>query len=319
MSVSLTLLSTCAAAGLGAAAIVSLCADLFFRDRQRIQERMRQEFQAPEQRASKSPLFRNLHQLHAKTAGGQSKQRDFRAECQWWLEQSGVSWTAEQLIAAAVILGLCGVGTLYWLSGRWYLALLGITAALFPWAAVELYRRRRRGLLTIQLPEAFDQMRRSVRAGQTLMTAMQQISNDFPSPLADEFAVCCQQQQLGMSQAAALQDLARRVSIMELQMFVVAVLVQREVGGNSAELLGNLSNVVRQRFRLALRVKALTGEGRMQAFVLALLPIVAGAAIYFLNRDYAQVLLDRPSLLAGLACCEVIGVLWIRRIVHVEH
>ncbi len=99
----------------------------------------------------------------------------------------------------------------------------------------------------------------------------------------------------------------------------MALLVQRESGGNCAEILSNLSEVVRKRLRLVGRVKALTGEGRLQAAVLSLLPIAAFVAIYLLNREYANVLLQRPWLLVGLAASEILGTLWIRRIVTIEY
>lgn len=304
MNETLTLLSTCTATGVGVAAIVSLCADMFLRDRARIQQRLKQEFH-PEARqsAQKSPLFRDLKMLQAKT-GGELQWKNLSAKFDLQLEQAGVSWSKAQVVGASLIGGGAAAGALFLIA---------------PFVTVEAYRQRRRAMLCRQLPDAFDQMRRSVRAGQSLMTSMRQIASEFPAPLADEFEMCCQQQDLGLSLAASLQDLARRVNIMELQMFVVAVLVQRDVGGNTAEMLGNLSHVVRQRFRLASRVQALTGEGRMQAVVLGMLPVAAGAAMYLLNPEYAQVLLDRPRLLAALFVSELIGALWIRRIVNFDY
>jgi tight adherence protein B len=315
------LLATFAAAMLGVVAAVSLTADLWFRDRIQIRKRLARDFQ-PQHKPSpqKSPLFRDLTALHAKTAGGRRQWRD------WWLlftlqvERSGLPWSPQLIAGMAFALSAAAAVGIYLVTRQWIgAAVAGVVGFQIPFFGIEAQRQRRRGQLCRQLPDAFDQMKRSIRSGQSIMTAMRQIADEFPAPLANEFETCCQQQELGLPQAAALQDFARRVNIMELQLFVVAVLVQRDVGGNSAEMLGNLAQVVRQRFRLASRVKALTGEGRMQAIVLALLPLLAGGLILAINPEYAQVLLDRPNVLLALLASEIIGALWIRRIVNFEY
>jgi tight adherence protein B len=106
---------------------------------------------------------------------------------------------------------------------------------------------------------------------------------------------------------------------MELQLFVVAMLVQRRSGGNPIEILENLSEVIRKRVRLRGKVHACTSEGRMQAVVLSILPVLAFAALLFLNRTYAQILLDRPKLLLAVAGWQIVGIFWIRRIVNFQY
>lgn len=319
MNATLTLLSACAAASLGAVAIISLYADLYLRDRLRIRQRLQQQFpQAQKSAPQKSPLFRDLKLLHATTE--RQAQRDLWTRFKTCVEQSGLSCTPWQIISLALGGAAIVTGAVSLFTGKYIAALaLGGIAFLAPFLAVKMCRERRRTMFCHQLPDAFDQMRRSIQAGQSFMTAMRQIAHEFPAPLADEFTMCCQQQDLGLSQGLALQELARRTNVMELQMFVVAVLVQRDLGGNLAEMLGNLAEVVRKRFRLASRVKALTGEGRMQATVLAMLPFIAGGMMLVLHYEYAQVLLDRPRLLLVLLISEVIGALWIRRIINFDY
>jgi tight adherence protein B len=116
----------------------------------------------------------------------------------------------------------------------------------------------------------------------------------------------------------ALQDLARRTGVMELQMFVVALLVHRNTGGNLADILQSLSEVIRKRTRLRGKVKAATGEGRLQAIVLSVLPLAAFVGLLVINRPYAQILLDRPALLLSVLAAEALGSLWIRQIVNFE-
>jgi tight adherence protein B len=166
------------------------------------------------------------------------------------------------------------------------------------------------------LPEAFEMMSRAIKSGQTVSGAFQVVARDFASPLKEEFAYCHEQQCLGLPQDVALRELARRTSVMELQMLVVAILVQRQSGGNPVLLLENLASVVRKRLRLKTKVKALTGEGRMQALVLLLLPPLLLAAIYFLNRSYAEKLLEHPELLWGMAGSEAVGAFCIWKILN---
>lgn len=312
--------STVMAAVLAIGALITLFSDALFRDKAQIQKRLQNEFQLPEkQNSPKSPLFRDLKMLQSKTSGGNGW-REIWAKFPVQVEQSGLSWSPVMIALAAVLVSLLlAIVACFLTHGVIIPIAVGVSGLSLPFFVVEFFRHRRRERLCQQLPDAFDQMKRAVRAGQPLSTAMQQIALDFPAPLGDEFAMCCQKQELGLSQTIAMHDLARRVNIMELQMFVVAVLVQRDVGGNAAEMLGNLAGVVRQRFRLTSRVKALTAEGRMQAVVLALMPFLAGGIMMFMNFEYAQVLIDQPKILTALLISEVIGVLWIRRIVNFDY
>jgi tight adherence protein B len=160
---------------------------------------------------------------------------------------------------------------------------------------------------------------RAVSAGQTVPAALQIIAQDFERPICEEFALCYEQQNLGMSRESALRKLAKRTGIMELQIFVVAVLVQAKSGGDLVELLDNLAAMVRKRLKLKDRIRALTGEGRMQALVLIVLPIMAFLGVLLIAPDYAQSLLDRPWLLAGTAGAQLMGAMWIRQIVNFEY
>lgn len=290
--------------------------DRLISDRMQVQQRLAEVFSASRSPNQRAQLFGDLKLLHAQTNRDQKRlwHRFTTA-----VEQSGLSVSPERLLA----LGLCFGGpsgiAIGLISPFPWLALpVGLLGTALPLVYVEWKRRGRREKLCRQLAAAFDQMKRAVRAGQSVTGAMQLVANDFRAPLGDEFAICCQQQGLGLPFRTALRDLARRTGVMELQILAVALLVQRESGGNCVEVLANLSDVVRKRLHLAGRVKALTGEGRMQAIVLSLLPIAAFIAIYFLNREYAEVLLRHPALLGGIIASEILGTLWIRRIISIE-
>jgi len=236
------------------------------------------------------------------------------------LEQSDSRMTVF-LFLFLVLVSAVTIGTLATiLRPSWISALLGsLAGGLLPYFWLFLQRQRRLTRLRDQLPEAFDLMRRAVQSGQTMQMSMQIVSKECSLPINREFARCCEQYSLGLPQEAILKELARRNDIMEFRIFVVAMLVQRMSGGNPVELLENLAQRVRKRKRLRDRVQAFTSEGRMQAFVLCVLPVAAFIAIYFLDKNYAQVLLDRPWLLGSLVMAQVVGTVWIRQIVHFDY
>jgi tight adherence protein B len=189
---------------------------------------------------------------------------------------------------------------------------------LLPYLYVYVKRLKRHQQLLAQLPQAFDAIGRAVRAGQTVPAAMRIVADEFESPLSDEFSHCYQQQNLGMPKEMALRNLAKRNHVMELQILVVALLLQSRSGGNLVELLESLATMVRNRIKFQQRVKALTGEGRMQAVILMLLPIVSFAGLLVIAPDYAATLLHHPWLIVATAVSQVIGAIWIRWCVNFE-
>ena len=137
--------------------------------------------------------------------------------------------------------------------------------------------------------------------------------------MADEFLRCYEQQNLGIPAETALRELASRIDIMELRIFVVALIVQRRSGGNLADLLVKLGTLMRKRMAMRSRVRALTGEGRMQAAVLMALPPLAFVAIWFLNPQHTQVLLNHAGMLYTAGASQIVGALCIWRIVNFNY
>ncbi len=235
------------------------------------------------------------------------------------IEQAGLQIQVTDLIKRSVILGLLFGSTILF-HGRIEIA-IGLTCLglLFPWCHLIWLRKQRIQQLRIQLPETFEMIRRAVQSGQTIPNALNVIAKESSPPISDEFSYCCEQQSLGLPYETTLRDLGNRTGIIELQLFSVAMVLQRQAGGNPAEVLENLSDTVRKRMKLGMKVKAITGEGRMQALVLSLLPFLAFGGIYVLDPQYASVLFNYPKLLIGLAISIVVGILWIRRIVNFEY
>lgn len=298
-------------------AVWSAVHDRFFRHRMQVQERLANVFSPEKETPQRTPLFRDLKALQAQTA---QEQRSLWNQFITMVEQSGLSIPPARVPLTGSVLGLLLAAAIYtFTSLPWLVLPAGVLGFILPFLFVAMKRQARIQKLCQQLPGALDQMKRAVRAGQSVAGAMQLVSTDLRAPLAEEFGICCQQQGLGLPYRTALRDLAHRTGVMELQILTVALLVQQESGGNCVEVLSHLSDTVRKRLHLAGRVKALTSEGRLQAIVLSLLPVAAFVAILFINPSYAQVLLERPLLLVGVAVSEIAGILWIRQIVNIEY
>ncbi len=309
---------TFAAAALTVVGVFSIISDLVLREKARIRDRIRGQLGLDaDGHSRKSDFLKDLKVLRSETGR--------RAPLFWqrWsatVMQSGLQVEPERVLQIAGTMALLAAVAVITLTGRWPLAALaGGMGFAAPLLYVSFKRQARIHALRMQLPEAFELMSRAVRAGQTMSGAMSLVATQLKAPVSVEFACCCEQQNYGLSREVALQELARRNSVTELQLFVVAMLVHGTSGGNPVEILDNLSDVIRKRIRMVGKVKAMTSEGRLQAVVLSILPIATFAAIYVLNRSYAQLLLDRPRLLMTVLVAEVLGTLWIRRIVNFDY
>lgn len=260
-------------------------------------------------------IFKNTSEL---ATGRESLSRKLSTDLQRLLHCTGVDCRLSTLLT------ICIAGSLVCGSIASFISVYAaLPAASFGLAApiVVLIARRnaRDKKLTKQLPEVFRLISRSVRSGQTVTASLKMIADDFPAPVAEEFAECYEQQNRGIGKEMAFRKLAERTGIMELQLFVVALIVQSKSGGDLANLLDNLSEMVEKRFRLENRVKSMTAEGRVQAVVLLVLPFIAFAAVYTLAPDYASVLIAHPHLLAVTAAVQLIGTAWIYRIINFQY
>ena len=301
------------------AGVYSLVSDLYLRDRARVSRRVDDEFRKRlRDRAQKSLMFKDLRDLAAGAADG-GEQNSLRKRFETMVEQSGLDLTPKRLllIAGGSAVALGSLGGLV----RENILVAGVGALIgggAPLAYVNFVRNRRTNKLLSQLPDAFDLMSRVIRAGQTMAQALLAVSDEFAAPIAGEFAFCYEQQNLGLPPENAMRELARRTGLIEVKIFVLAMLVQQQTGGNLAEMLDKLAHIIRERYKLRGKIKALTAEGRMQAAVLLGLPPTILVIMLSMNRDYAGVLLSHPSLLWTTVISEAIGALWIRKIVNFD-
>jgi tight adherence protein B len=233
--------------------------------------------------------------------------------------QSGLDVTAEQIVLIASFGALILGGGLGYLRKSVSLGVfVGLLVSVLPMAFVAIARQQRRNKMLTQLPDAYEMMARVLRSGQTMSQAMRGVADEFPAPLADEFAYCWEQQNLGLSAEASLKDLGRRTALLEIQIFVVALTIHRQTGGNLSHLLGKLSNVMRERDKIRSKISALTAEGKMQAYVLAAMPIALGTFVSITNPEYMSTLWQYPQLLVLTAVLEILGVVWMRKICNFD-
>lgn len=288
---------------------------------QNLQEQIQREQQLVQrERAQIAMAHRELYELAALPAANRAKRKSFREQFGLYFEQSGVLLQPVQVIVMVALATLVAAGGAWLLTGIWFIAVLAALAGgALPCFYVIKSRRRRLQRLLQQLPEAFDLISRMMRAGRTFPQAMQVAVTDGSRPLSEEFGYCCDQQQLGMTSEAALRDLARRTGLLELRIFVMAVSIHRQSGGNLADLLEKLADVIRDRQRIRGLISSLTAEGRFQLYTLTALPLLTFICMSLFARDYAQELYDRPALLAVTAGMMVVGWSWMKKIVNFDY
>jgi tight adherence protein B len=219
----------------------------------------------------------------------------------------------------AALLGLLPMLVLSWPvlpSGG--MAVLG---AALPW--MWLSRRRARRLCRLEQPLrlALDLMGRALRAGHALPTAIKMVGEEASDPIARDFRRLGEEINFGMGLPEALTRLAQRVPLEDTRYFVIAVLIQRETGGNLAELLDNIATIVRARLKLLGQVRTLSAEGRMSAWILGLLPFVMAVLIHGLNPTFMQVLWTDPAglqLVGAALGAMAVGVVWMRKIIRIR-
>lgn len=241
---------------------------------------------------------------------------------QIFLQQSGVSWSVAEFLSftalsfAAVFL-IAGLVSLPLLVSLAFAAI----AAMCPSLIVQRKRNQRLRSLELQLPEAADLISRSLRAGHALPSTLQMLADEMPNPIAAEFRIVSDEVNFGLSMSEALQRLANRVPLPDLQYLVIAVLIQREAGGNLSELMSKVSQLVRQRLKLMGDVRVMSAEGRLSAWILCLLPVGVSGMFALTSPDYLKRFLDDPAGPAMLGIAGVLmllGVLWMRAIVQIR-
>jgi len=238
------------------------------------------------------------------------------------IEQSGMTVKPGKIILLSCVLGLgTYVTALFFHAPLWACVLVGLTLGAAPFGVISFKRRRRMRRFEERFPEALDLLGRAVRAGHAFTTGMEMIAKESPEPIAFEFRKTFEEQNFGLPLRDALLNMTDRVPLVDVRFFVTALLVQKETGGNLAEILDNLARVIRDRFRIYREVRTKTAQGRLTAMILIALPPIMMGVLGVVNPSYLRVLFEDPkgpTVLAIAGTLQVIGSAIIWKIIHIE-
>jgi tight adherence protein B len=238
------------------------------------------------------------------------------------LLQSGLQTTVASFLAWTLLATFVGlVLAMYYSFPTFIVIIICVAAGGIPLFYVLGAKRKRMLAIELQLPDALDLMARAMMAGHAFPSALKMVSEEMPEPIAGEFRIVFDEINFGISVQDALANLAARVPSTDLRYFVISVLIQRETGGNLAELLNNISALVRARIKLMGAVRVLSAEGRLSALILTILPFALGGVINLLNPKFLSLLWTDPAGLkvsAGALIIMVFGMFWMWRIIKIR-
>jgi tight adherence protein B len=238
------------------------------------------------------------------------------------LDQADIHITPSRLIMFSVMAGVLGALATSVASSLILLMLLcGVVTASLPFVHVWWKRKKRFDHFLEHLPDTLDLMSRGLSAGHAFSETLQMVAAEMPDPIASEFRKTYEEQNLGLSLKLALENLTQRMPLLDLRMCVTAVLIQKETGGNLAEILEKVAYTIRERFRIMGDLKTLTTSSRMSAWLLCALPIFVAIAVTVMNPDYMSVLWKDQRghyLIAAAMFMQITGMLIVRKILDIK-
>jgi len=239
------------------------------------------------------------------------------------LQQSGSRWSVSGLLALMLASGVAAfvLASLLPLLHWTFALLIGIGASALPLLYILRKRHTRMRKIEHQLPDALDLISRALKAGHAFPSGLQMVAEETKDPIAGEFRIVHDEINYGVAVPTALMNLAQRVPSTDMRYFVVAVLIQRETGGNLTELLGNISTLIRERLKLLGKIRVLSAEGRLSAWILCALPFVLAGVINVVHPTFMAVLWTDPMGLHMIYAALVmmgLGALWMRKIIRIR-
>jgi tight adherence protein B len=247
----------------------------------------------------------------------------FTRTMQQHLAQARLKWSVGLLSALMLVCGVLALNLLIRIPLLpWYLVLPGVAVAgSLPYSYVLRRRRQRFARFEEQFPEALDFLARAMLAGHAFSIALEMLADEAAEPLGGEFRQTSDEHRLGLPLDIALQNLARRVPLLDVRFFVSSVLLQSRTGGNLSEILTKLGYVIRERFKLKGQVRALSAHGRLTGKVLVIVPPVVVALMLLINREYMVMLIKFPlgrHLIGAAIIMQVVAYFVIRRIINIR-
>ena len=238
------------------------------------------------------------------------------------LDQADIHITPSRLIMFSVMAGVLGALATSVVSSLILMMLLcGVVTASLPFVHVWWKRKKRFDHFLEHLPDTLDLMSRGLSAGHAFSETLQMVAAEMPDPIAAEFRKTYEEQNLGLSLKLALENLTQRMPLLDLRMCVTAILIQKETGGNLAEILEKVAHTIRERFRIMGDLKTLTTSSRMSAWLLCALPIFVALAVTVMNPDYMSVLWKDQRghyLIAAAMFMQITGMLIVRKILDIR-
>ncbi len=238
------------------------------------------------------------------------------------IEQADAHLTPGQFLG--ISFGMAGLGALFAFLTQAPVAVVpfaGLFMGVLPYFWLVFKRRKRLKVFAAQLPDALELIARALRAGHSLAAGLNLVADEMPSPIGVEFSRAFEEQNLGVALDEALKNLTDRVPNLDLKFFATAVVLQRQTGGDLAEILDKIGYIIRERFKIWGQVQALTGEGRLSGIVLLGLPPLLFLVVYYLNPAYSMMLFEDPmgqQMLIGAGILQILGALTIRKIVNIK-
>jgi tight adherence protein B len=312
-----------AMAAIGISGVLYACATMFLSGNEQVEDRLAELTKnggrgTAKEEAKTSLLISDLDakQSAIETLFGQS------LGVEKILFQSGLNLDITKFLLLTIGMSV-GVGVVVFVVSPLKLAapVAGLFAAAVPLGVVMWCRKKRMERFSSQLPAALDLMGQALRAGQSLPAGIQLVGEQLAEPLGPEFQRAFEQQNLGVPLTTSLKDMADRIDNLDLRFFVTAVTLQRQTGGDLAEILDKISHLVRERFQIKGQIQALTGEGRISGVVLLGLPPVLFLVMLKLNYEYVMQLFNDPmgqKMLAGATFMQLIGAFAIKKIIDIK-
>jgi len=238
------------------------------------------------------------------------------------LTQADVSMRVGTFITITLLLAVLGAIVAFAASRWFWMTGVGALAVgCIPYRLIQRKKEPRRRMFERQFPDALDLMTGALRSGMAFTGALQVVSEESPDPVATEFRIVFEEHRLGLSLRESLEGMTERIDSTELRLFVTAVLIQKDTGGNLAEILDGTAYVIRDRFRILGDVRTITAQARLSGIILTILPLVMASALLILVPDYMKTLVTDPVgpyLIAAAVFLQVLGFLVIRKIVNIK-
>lgn len=306
-------------------AIFNLVTDLRKVDKKKVGDRLREkdgsDSESDRERMVKESILRRQNQANSTFSIAISKLK-FVPAVQRILDQANLPWSA-----TTFIINLIGIAAVFYIGGyfmkfsQWVCLSAAAAGFILPLVAIVIKQRMRTSKFMNQLPDVFELMSQALRAGHSLANSIMIVGQQLPDPVGTEFSRVFHEQNLGIKIEDALKEMAQRVGLMDVRFFVTAVLIQRQTGGDLAEVLDNISGVIRDRIKLFGSVKALTAEGRLSGYVLLALPVVVFVVELIINPNYADVMINEEIgqyALIGAGISQLLGLAMIQKIVNIK-